>query len=154
MRTKTNTFLPLFVVAGICLLPAQGQEKPNAGRPADLSVYDLSREVTLIGTVQEFIPYAPAAPRGAHALLQTAAGAVDVHLGDVRFLAANQFSIKSGDTLRIIGEQLTYGRGTQFVARIVQKATQLLVVRSIRGIPLLYMAPRNATATRADGAGS
>jgi hypothetical protein len=154
MRTKTNTLLPLFVVAGICLLPAGGQEKPNAGQPADLSAYDVRREVTLIGTVQEFVLYAPATPLGAHAVLQTAAGAVDVHLGDVRLLTANQFSIKSGDTLRIIGEQVAYGRATQFVARIVQKGTRVLVVRSIRGIPLLYMAPRNATATRADGAGS
>jgi ABC-type uncharacterized transport system YnjBCD ATPase subunit len=76
---------------------------------------------------------------------------VDVHLGDARLLAANHFTIQNGDSLRIIGENVAYGKGTIFVARIVQKGAQALAVRSVRGIPLSYMAPRNGAAQKPQG---
>lgn len=148
-----KALLALAALAGICLSQARGQQKSNAGEGVDLSSYDVKRELTLIGTVQDFISYAQTAPLGAHVRLQISAGIVDVHLGDARFLAANQFGIKTGDTLRIIGEPVAYRGSTQFVARIVQKGTQTLAVRSIRGIPLLYLAARSQAAARADGVG-
>ena len=84
-------------------------------------------------------------------VVHTSNGIVDVHLGDARLLAANHFTIQSGDSLRIIGETVAYGNGTQFVARIVQKGTQVLAVRSVRGIPLTYMAPRNGAQAKSQG---
>jgi hypothetical protein len=68
---------------------------------------------------------------------------IEVHLGDARLLAANHFSIEIGETLRIVGETLTTGNTTLFVARIVQKGTQALAVRTARGFPIPYVAPRN-----------
>jgi hypothetical protein len=58
-------------------------------------------------------------------------------------LAANHFSIETGDTLRIVGETLNTGNTTLFVARILQKGTQALAVRTVRGLPVPYVAPRN-----------
>jgi hypothetical protein len=153
MGNRTKALLAFAVLAGISLSQAPGQETSSVATGVDLTVYDVKREVTLSGTVQDFIPYAQTAPLGAHVKLQTSAGIVDVHLGDARFLAANQFGIWTGDTLRTIGEPVAYRGSTQFVARIVQKGTRALAVRSVRGIPLLYMAPRQETPTRADGVG-
>lgn len=131
------TFLLLLaiIVSGV---PAQ--QKPAANE--DLTTYDVQREVVLIGTVQTYIPSAQTPPLGAHLTLQTAGGPMDVHLGDSRLLIASQFAISPGDKLRVIGETVSYGQHTQFVARLLQKGTQLLAVRSIRGFPLSYMAPR------------
>jgi hypothetical protein len=105
--------------------------------------YDARRETSLVGTVQAYTNAPQAPPFGARVTLQTSTGVVDVHLGDPKFLAANHFAIQAGDMLRIVGEAVSYGSGTQFVARIVQKGTQALMVRSVRGIPLSYAAPRN-----------
>jgi len=119
-------------------------QNPQASRAA--ITYDPAREVSLIGTVQSFTPASQTPPLGAHLLLQTTKGPVDVHLGDARLLAASQFTIRPGDTLRIIGEELSYANGTQFFARILQKGTQVLAVRSPRGIPLSYARPRDHSA--------
>jgi hypothetical protein len=147
--------LVLASAAGTALLcsPALGQEKASVSTDvkSQLASYDVSREATILGTVQAYTPVAQTPPLGAHVSLLTTAGVVDVHLGDARLLAANHFSIQSGDTLRIIGEYVTYGKSTQFVARIVQNGTRALAVRSVRGIPFSYMAPRNAAQSKSQG---
>jgi hypothetical protein len=71
------------------------------------------------------------------------AGTVDVHLGDPKFLAANQFAIEPRDLLRIVGEAVAYGAGGQFVARFLQNGTRALVLRRVRGFPLSYDVPRS-----------
>jgi hypothetical protein len=151
MQMRSKTWITLFMAAGMFAGFATGQEKSVASARTGLSAYDLERETTLIGKVQSSTAGAQTAPLGAHVTLQTSGGVVDVHLGDARLLAANHFTIHSGDTLRIIGENVAYGKGTQFVARLVQKGTQVLAVRSVRGIPLSYMAQRDGAQGRTQG---
>ena len=116
------------------------QQAAVVARPAG---YDLAREGTIVGTVVSFDPAGKNLPLGAHVVLQTSSGTLDVHLGDPHFLTANNFSIQSGDTLRVIGETVAYGRGTQFVARVVQNGTRALQVRSVRGLPLGESLPKS-----------
>jgi len=59
-----------------------------------------------------------------------------VHLGDAKLLQANHFVLAAGDSIRVLGESLPYGEGTQFFARIVQKGSQTVALRSARGFPL------------------
>jgi hypothetical protein len=98
--------------------------------------YDVGRESVLQGTVINYTAASTTAPLGAHVTLQTASGPVDVHLGNAQLLAANHFSLSVGDSVRIVGENVAYGTGTQFLARVVQKGNQTLAVRSVRGFPL------------------
>lgn len=142
MGTRTKFLLGLLVATGFWPNLANSQQPPPTA-PANPMSYDARRETSLVGTVQAYTNAPQAPPFGAHVTLQTSTGIVDVHLGDPKFLAANHFAIQSGDTLRIVGETVAYGSGTQFVARIVQKGTQALMVRSVRGIPLSYAAPRS-----------
>lgn len=141
MQMRKKCWITVLIGAEMVSCAAVGQEPPPANPKDDMAAYDLRREATLTGTVQSYATAAQVAPLGAHVTLQTSGGLVDVHLGDARLLAANKFAIQSGDSLRIIGENVLYGKGRQFVARIVQKGTQVLAVRSVRGIPLSYMAP-------------
>jgi hypothetical protein len=127
---------------------AQQQAAPAVNH---LAAYDLKREGTLVGTVTSYTAAASTAPFGARLTLQTGSGVVDVHLGDARLLAANKFNIHSGDTLRIIGETVTLGSVTQFVARIVQNGNQAVAVRSTRGFPLSYVASRNINSSKPQG---
>jgi len=143
---------PLWVVVGTTLFccTVMGQERASQ-TPVPSSGYDLKREGTLVGTVIAYTASSTAPALGTHVTLQTTGGAVDVHLGDARLLTANHFNIQSGDTLRIIGENVAFGSAAPFLARIVQKGTQALAVRSERGIPVRYVAPKNGGESKSQG---
>jgi hypothetical protein len=131
------------LMAGINASFSSGQEK-TAAVTAPPRAYDVSREVTLVGRVVSYSASAVVPPLGPHVTLQTPSGTVDVHLGNVRLLEANHLAIESGDTLRIIGEEVPLGKERQFVARIVQKGTQAVVVRTAGGFPLSPTASKDA----------
>lgn len=133
VRVKTVTFL-CAIALGFCV-GASGQEK-TASTVQRSRGYDLSREISLQGTVVEYIPLSATPPLGAHVTLQTSSGIVDVHLGNPQTLVRNHLSLTPGDSVRIIGENINQLKGTQFVARIVQKGTQAIAVRSPQGLPL------------------
>jgi hypothetical protein len=46
---------------------------------------------------------------------------------------------------------VAYAGGKQFLARVIQKGTQALMLRSVRGIPLSYTAPHKSAATTPQG---
>ncbi|HKM81199.1 MAG TPA: hypothetical protein VJY15_09595 [Candidatus Acidoferrum sp.] len=144
--------MSLWIVVGATLFccTVMGQERASQ-TPVRSSAYDLKREGTLVGTVIAYTQFSTAPPLGAHVTLQTAGGVVDVHLGDGRFLTANHFTIQAGDTLRIIGENVAFGSAAPFLARIVQKGTQALAVRTERGIPVRYVAPKNGAESKPQG---
>ena len=100
------------------------------------SGYEPGREVNLVGTVTSFVANSQTGPVGAHIIVQTAGGAVDVHVGSEKFLQLNKMTLNSGDSVRVIGESFTNGSNTVFLARIIQKGTQAVAVRSARGMPL------------------
>jgi hypothetical protein len=101
-----------------------------------LRMYEVSREVSVVGTVVRFDAASSVAPMGAHVLLQTASGSLDIHLGNAKVLQANHLDLNPGDNVRIVGETLALGDGTYFAARVVQKGTQAVAVRNTRGLPL------------------
>jgi hypothetical protein len=143
MKTGNRTTFGLFLLLGFMAEAIVAQQNT----PAYSSAYDSAREVTLVGTVASYQSSVDKPPLGAHLTLNTSAGPVDVHLGDARFLNANHFQLQTGDSVRIIGENVAFGGGTQFLARVIQKGTQALVLRSVRGAPLSYAAPRKNAAS-------
>jgi hypothetical protein len=112
---------------------ASAQQKPNELRS---SGYSSAREVNLVGTVSSFEANSQTGPLGAHVKVQAATGIVDVHVGNAKFLEANGLTLNSGDSVRIIGENFTNGPNTVFLARIIQKGTLAVAVRSPQGMPL------------------
>jgi hypothetical protein len=118
-------------------------QQPAAAPAPRTGEYDVKREGEVVGTVVAFSANSKTAPFGARVAVQTNSGVIEAHLGDPRLLAANHFSIETGDTLRIVGETLTTGSISLFIARIVQKGTQALAVRTVRGLPVPYVAPRS-----------
>ncbi|HEY2121224.1 MAG TPA: hypothetical protein VGH37_18705 [Candidatus Acidoferrum sp.] len=134
----TTKWLSL-AAAGLFLLPgnsalAQSNSAPSVQSSASIQAYDINRERTLVGIVLTYTASSQTAPHGPRLTLQTSSGVVDVHLGDVRTLSVNRFTIQPGDTLRIIGENVSFANNTtQFLARILQKGTQAIAVRTTRG---------------------
>jgi len=127
---------------------AQPAAQPDARR---VQSYDLSREVSLIGTVVKYDTASSVPPIGAHLTVQTASGQVEVHLGNAKVLLANHLELNTGDSVRIIGEDLAFGSGTIFAARIVQKGTQAVAVRNTKGYlltPASTLTPEQKQALR------
>lgn len=129
---------------------ARGQQ-PAAAPAMRTGEYDVKRESEVVGTVVAYSANSKIAPFGARATVQTSSGLMEVHLGDARLLTASHFSIETGDTLRIVGETLATGNTNFFVARIVQKGTKALEVRTARGFPIPYVAPRTQSAAAHQG---
>lgn len=100
------------------------------------SLYDATKEVSLEGTVASFTESAKQFPAGAHVIVQTGAGTVDVHLGDARALKLNNFSVTQGSSVRIIGQPVSTPQGTFFLARLIQQGTQVVAVRTPQGFPV------------------
>jgi len=100
------------------------------------SLYDATKEVSLQGTVASFTENSKQFPVGAHVLVQTTTGLVDVQLGDARVLKLNNFSVTQGASVRIIGEPVTTVQGTFFLARLIQQGAQIVAVRTPQGFPV------------------
>ena len=148
MCTRTKWILALLLLTSLWPRAAAAQRAPTpASAPA---AYDVKREITVLGAFVAYTQTPQAPPFGACVTLETSAGTVGVHLGDSKFLAANQFAIQPGDSLRV-GETVAYGSGSQFVARVVQKCTRGLMVRGISGFPLSYAAPRSSLNSKPRG---
>ena len=132
-----------WMIAGVAIALCAGAwgQQPAAVPVERTGEYDVKRESDVVGTVVAYTANSKTAPFGARATVQTSSGMIEVHLGDARLLAANHFSIATGDTLRIVGETLAAGNVNLFVVRIVQKGTQALAVRTSRGFPIPYVAP-------------
>jgi hypothetical protein len=138
----------LVITLGYCI-SANAQQV--AQPVAQLRSYDISRESFLVGTVVKFDSVSSTPPIGAHLILQTSAGQVDVHLGNAKVLQAGHLDLSPGDNVRIVGEPLALGDATYFAARIVQKGTQAVAVRNTRGFlttPASLMTPAEKEALR------
>jgi hypothetical protein len=125
----------LLLAASLAICLSAGAQQAKQADLRQLQSYDAGREVQLVGTVVKYDSASSVPPMGAHVLVQTASGQVDVHLGNARVLAANHLALNAGDTIRIVGEPMALGDGTYFAARIVQKGTQAIAVRNTRGFP-------------------
>ena len=125
----------MFAGALAFCLSAAAQQTASSGAQ-QLQTYDLKREVSLVGTVVKYETASSVPPMGAHLLIQSGSGQVDVHLGNAKVLQASHFELNAGDSVRIVGENLAVGSGTIFAARVVQKGTQAVAVRNTKGFPL------------------
>jgi hypothetical protein len=134
-----------------CATAAIAQQKPEV--MAQENAYSVSRETSLQGKVVAFSATSSTAPMGAHVQVQTSNGVVDVHLGNAHLLTANHLSLEAGDSVTIVGENLPFDSGTVFAARVIQKGTLSVTLRSKNGIPLI-MAPRGANGQKSQPAGA
>jgi hypothetical protein len=118
------------------------------------SMYQVSREVSLVGTVSSVVENSKTGPLGTHVMVQSASGLVDVHVGSAKYLEMNKLNLKSGDSVRILGENFMVGTDTVFYARIVQDGTAAVAVRSPKGMPLWKNGKRLATNANANREGA
>jgi hypothetical protein len=139
MKNRNFRFIGIgWLCAGLLLAGVAGAQtqKAQGVGPRQSQAYDVSRESVLQGRVIQFTVESSVAPLGAHVSVQTASGPVDVHIGSAKILENNHFTLAVGDDIKVVGENLPYGNGTQFFARLIEKGNQSMAVRGARGFPL------------------
>jgi hypothetical protein len=139
----------LFAAAALCCATAALAQQSKI--PTRENEYSVARESNLRGTVVQYTATSATPPAGAHVELQTSSGVVDVHLGNAHLLTANHLSLEPGDSVTIMGENLSLGDGTFYAARVIQKGSLSVTLRSKNGVPLL-VTPRNSSGQSAAGA--
>jgi hypothetical protein len=137
MKSTIRPLLSTLLFAGsLTFSLAASAQKAMPSDEQLLRTYNANREISLVGTVVKYETNSATPPIGAHLTLQTASGAVDVHVGNAKVLVAGHLALNPGDNVRIVGEPMALGDGTYFAARIVQKGTVAVAVRNARGLPL------------------
>ena len=117
---------------------AWGQKVAERPRPAATRsfAYNAAQETMIEGTVLSYSAEAATPPIGAHLILQTANGPVDLHLGGASYLQANHFSLAKGDSVRVVGVNSATRQGSVFLVRVIQRGGQSLTLRTAKGAPL------------------
>jgi hypothetical protein len=147
------------IVAGIALLSASvfvpstvvAQHGPGRHERGSGPAYDTTTEATFAGTVTGVKSGRSLFSRllGVHTLglghkgvqeqqllLKTDTETVQVHLGPAAFLREQKVEIRKGDTLEVIGSQVTVGASKVVLAREIRKGTNTWTLRDTAGEPL------------------
>jgi hypothetical protein len=139
---KTNKWVRSVCAIGAVIAPvlsvvARGQQiQLSAGHRAG-AAYDAARESVISGKIVQYSASSTTPPLGAHISLQTSSGTIDVHAGNAKLIQASNISLQAGDSVSITGETVQFGNSNIFVARLIQKGSQSVAVRSKNGVPLL-----------------
>ena len=120
--------------------PAQQTDTRVATRSA---AHDATQEVVVQGTVLNYSENSMSRPNGAHVTIQTSTGPVDVHLGPSSYLRSHHFSLATGDSVRFVGAMSSADTGSVLLARIAQKGSESIALRSTRGFLLATGATRS-----------
>jgi hypothetical protein len=116
---------------------AWGQQIPQIAGHRAGAAYDVARESVISGKILQYSAASTTPPLGARISLQTGSVTMEVHAGNAKMIQASNISLQPGDTVSITGETVPFGDSSVFVARVIQKGSQSVAVRSKNGVPLL-----------------
>jgi hypothetical protein len=100
--------------------------------------YNPATEVTVTGTVEsvENMPSPGRGGGGLHLKLTAPSGPLEVHVGPSSFVASKNVTFAKGDTLKVVGSQVTMAGQEVVIAREITKGDQVLTLRDAKGFPL------------------
>ena len=97
--------------------------------------YDVSKEVTLTGTVSSVVTKpSEGMIAGSHLLLATKSGAVDASLGSFGLEGKGALSVTEGQQIEVTGVMKTLRDKQVFVVRTVKAGGQVYLIRNEHGI--------------------
>lgn len=139
------------LMATILCVPAGAQRAVEAH-----PFYDVSREVTLKGTVSSVLRRCSAGMiMGSHLLLATSAGEVDASLGSWGLSGKNALSVRAGESIEATGVMKTMRERQVFVVRTVTVGGRVYPIRNEHGIPVSPQArERGSRQTASQNGGS
>jgi hypothetical protein len=136
------------ILGGMCLLatlaislvavPVYANEAVAPKRTVIASRYDMTKEVTLTGTIQSLVRKpAPGTIMGAHLMVSTAQGTVDAHIGNLVLVGKRPTSFASGQSVKLVGLMTTINQKNVLLVRTIQTGSDTITVRNERGFLVL-----------------
>lgn len=101
------------------------------------SSYDVSKEVTLNGTVTSLLGKPePGMVMGAHLVIATSSGPVDASLGQWALVGRGALSVSVGQQVAVTGVMKTIRNQQVFLARTVKADGEVFTIRNEHGLAL------------------
>ena len=126
---------------------------PLGAQPARQShpFYDISKEVTLRGTVSDVLAKAaPGTLPGPHLLFATTSGRVDASLGRFALEGKKPLSVALGQQITVTGVMKTIKDEDVFVARVVRVGGKAYELRNQHGVPMSPLSRQRASQKAAE----
>jgi DNA/RNA endonuclease YhcR with UshA esterase domain len=148
--------LGLFAVLALCLfaLPIFAQTTEVTTKPAVPQRYDITKEVTLKGTVSDVVK-APTREMkmvaGSHLIVETKTGKVDAALGQFAMKGKSSLSFTPGQPVEVTGIMKTVNDKQVFVTRLVQADGHVYKIRNERGFVLARVSRDGVTNSESKG---
>ncbi|MGB8522376.1 MAG: hypothetical protein WCD43_05385 [Candidatus Acidiferrales bacterium] len=155
MKWRFPAFGP-FAVLALCLFatPAHAQTAEGTASSVVPPKYDITREVTLTGTVNSVVRKTTPEMQmlgGSHLIVQTASGKIDASLGGYAMKAEGALSVSPGQQVQVTGVMKTIRDQQVFVTRLVQVNGRLYKIRNEHGFVLAPESRKGATKPEAKG---
>jgi hypothetical protein len=114
--------------------------------------YDISKEVTVTGTVSSVLDHAADGMLfGSHLLLETASGQVDASLGKWGLAGKGALSVSAGQEVQVTGVMKTIKEKQVFVVRLVKAEGRIYTIRNQHGVPVAPLARERVSETAQKG---
>jgi hypothetical protein len=140
MKKPSGGVILLAIVALLAMappVPAGSQTAVRAKGAAAAPKYEPAKEVTIDGTVASvMMKSTPGLLVGAHAILTTASGTVDAHLGNYAMKGANPLVLAVGERVKMVGVMVTTGGRPVLLVRTAQTGRGVYTIRNAHGFPL------------------
>jgi hypothetical protein len=143
LSTGLSTVVVLLLISS--LGPMQAQTTAAATGGAGSLSYDVTKEVTLAGTVSSVLVKAPPGMIvGSHLLLATPSGPVDASLGRFGLQGEGAVSVAAGQQIEATGVMRTIKGKIFFLVRTVKVGGEVYTIRNKHGFPVSPQARERA----------
>lgn len=125
--------LTVFAVTAVAV-PLRADQHKAFKRNPTTSRYDVSKETTMEGTIQEVVKKPVRGTMfGAHLTVSTPKGAIDAHIGDFVLRGQHAYSPAAGQSVKLTGVMTTINQKSVFLTRTIETGGRTIQVRSQRG---------------------
>jgi hypothetical protein len=154
MKWRSSVVGPLAVL-GLCLfaMPIHAQTAVTTKTAVPLR-YDISKEVTLAGTVSSVVKGASPEEKimaGSHLILETTSGTVDASLGGFALRGSGALTVTPGQRVQVTGVMKKIRDKEVFVTRLVQADGHVFTIRNEHGFALAPSTRERVTKSEAKG---
>lgn len=142
--------LSFVVFVALCLFPAsaRAQSAAAAVKSVPSPRYDITREVTLVGTLSSVVKKTTPEMNmlgGSHLIIETASGKIDASLGAYRLTGNDALAPEPGSRIQVTGVMSAI-RGRQvFVTRLVVAGNRAYKIRNEHGFVISPVARQSNT---------
>lgn len=155
MNWRSATF-GFFLTLTLCLsgLPLQAQTGEVATKPAPHPWYDITKEVTLIGTVSSVVKSPTREMNmlgGSHLIVESNSGMLDASLGALAMKGKGALSVVAGERVQLTGVLKTVGDKQVLITRLVLANGHVTQTRNEHGFALAPASGKGSTSSEATG---